>query len=46
MEIIKLNLHSQVLFLGKLIKDSETNQILNTSNNNISNNNNNKKELA
>ena len=46
MEIIKLNLHFQVLFLGKLTKDSESKQIINTSNNNISNENNNKKELA
>ncbi len=47
MEIIKLNLHFQVLFLGKLTKDSETNRILNDSDNNISiNNNNNKKELT
>jgi hypothetical protein len=46
MEIIKLNLHFQVLFLGKLTKDSESKQIINTSNNNISNDNNNKKELV
>ena len=40
------NICFQVLFLGKLTKDSESKQIINTSNNNISNENNNKKELA
>ena len=36
MEIRKLNLHFQVLFIGKLIKDSEKKQIQSNPNNNIS----------
>ena len=48
MEIRKLNLHFQVLFIGELTKDLEKNQLQSNPNNNITNinNNNNKNEFT
>ena len=48
MEIRKLNLHFQVLFIGKLTKDLEKKQLQSNPNNNITNinNNNNKNEFT
>ena len=37
MELLKLNLHFQALFLGKLIKNSENKIVENSSDNNITN---------